>query len=153
MTIYRIVAWPQLSPGGTPDPSAAAQPARRSGVARIQRGLIERVGDAIVVDVFVTRITQAVAVRIESSWVRDEGAAVLLVRDATVIDVATGITEAVSVRVRMCAVCPVECCVPDEGNVESEEVLYARAVRMHPDQAFPAFTALPASLSRFRPAG
>ena len=35
------------------------------------------------------------------------------------------------------AVCPVECCVPNPESVESEEVLYARAVRMHPEKVLP----------------
>lgn len=48
------------------------------------------------------------------------------------------------------AVCPVECCVPDQNNVESEELLYNRALKLHPDQKFPQFAGLPASLSRFR---
>jgi ferredoxin len=33
------------------------------------------------------------------------------------------------------AVCPVECCVPDATLQESEEVLLARAVALHPDNA------------------
>ncbi len=48
------------------------------------------------------------------------------------------------------AVCPVDCCIPDPNNVESEEVLYQRAVKIHPDKQFPALGQLPASLSRFR---
>jgi ferredoxin len=36
-----------------------------------------------------------------------------------------------------CAVvCPVECCVPDPDNRESEAELLARARRLHPDVAF-----------------
>ncbi|MFE3906324.1 YfhL family 4Fe-4S dicluster ferredoxin [Streptomyces sp. NPDC059153] len=31
------------------------------------------------------------------------------------------------------AVCPVECCLPDPDNVESEEVLINRALSLHPD--------------------
>ena len=31
------------------------------------------------------------------------------------------------------AVCPVECCVPDPGKAESEELLIARAMALHPD--------------------
>ena len=48
------------------------------------------------------------------------------------------------------AVCPVECCVPDPNNVESEGVLLERAKKIHPDKEFPALDALPANLSRFR---
>ena len=31
------------------------------------------------------------------------------------------------------AVCPVDCCVPDEDNVESEEVLLSKQKFMHPE--------------------
>jgi ferredoxin len=31
------------------------------------------------------------------------------------------------------AVCPVECCLPDPGHVETEEELIVRAVELHPD--------------------
>ena len=48
------------------------------------------------------------------------------------------------------AVCHVDCCVPDEAHVETEEALYNRAVQIHPDQQFPAFAALTPALSRFR---
>lgn len=48
------------------------------------------------------------------------------------------------------AVCPVDCCVPDPDNVESEEVLLERARQIHPEQVFPPLAELPASLSRFR---
>ncbi len=48
------------------------------------------------------------------------------------------------------AVCPVECCVPDPNNVESEEVLLTRAKALHPDKTFPELASLPANLSRFR---
>jgi ferredoxin len=48
------------------------------------------------------------------------------------------------------AVCPVDCCVPDETNAETEAVLYARAIELHKDKQFPPLQALPASLSRFR---
>ena len=34
------------------------------------------------------------------------------------------------------AVCPVDCCVPDPKNVESEEALLARAKTLHPDKDF-----------------
>jgi ferredoxin len=50
-----------------------------------------------------------------------------------------------------CAVvCPVDCCIPDPGNLETEEVLYQRTLKIHPDKQFPALAGLPASLSRFR---
>ena len=48
------------------------------------------------------------------------------------------------------AVCPVECCLPDPGNVETEEALLARAVKLHSEKQFPALADLPANLSRFR---
>jgi ferredoxin len=48
------------------------------------------------------------------------------------------------------AVCPVDCCVPDPNNVESEAVLYDRAKQIHPDKTLPPLAELPASLSRFR---
>ena len=50
------------------------------------------------------------------------------------------------------AVCPVDCCVPDPNNTETEEVLLARAKKIHPDKNLPDLAALPASLSRFRKA-
>jgi ferredoxin len=34
------------------------------------------------------------------------------------------------------AVCPVDCCVADPNNVESEEVLLARAKAIHPEKEF-----------------
>ena len=48
------------------------------------------------------------------------------------------------------AVCPVECCVPDPNNSETEAVLLARAKQLHPDKTFPDLASLPATLSRFR---
>ncbi|UUY52324.1 YfhL family 4Fe-4S dicluster ferredoxin (plasmid) [Streptomyces yangpuensis] len=33
------------------------------------------------------------------------------------------------------AVCPVECCVPDPDNVETEETLIGRALELKPDDA------------------
>jgi hypothetical protein len=35
------------------------------------------------------------------------------------------------------AVCPVDCCVPDPQNVESHELLLARARELHPDKTIP----------------
>lgn len=35
------------------------------------------------------------------------------------------------------AVCPVDCCVTDPNNIESEEVLIARAQALHPETPFP----------------
>lgn len=32
------------------------------------------------------------------------------------------------------AVCPVDCCIPDPANLESEEVLLARAKQIHPEK-------------------
>ncbi len=34
-------------------------------------------------------------------------------------------------------VCPVDCCIPDPANVESEAGLLARARKLHPDETFP----------------
>ena len=48
------------------------------------------------------------------------------------------------------AVCPVECCIPNANNVESEETLLSRAIKLHPDKTFPGLGELPANLSRFR---
>ena len=46
-------------------------------------------------------------------------------------------------------VCPVDCCIPDEDIVETEEVLLARAVTLHPDQEFPVLEALDETTSLF----
>lgn len=48
------------------------------------------------------------------------------------------------------AVCPVECCIPDPNNRESEEILLNRVVKLHPDKKFPTLADLPASLSLYR---
>ncbi|HEY6907799.1 MAG TPA: YfhL family 4Fe-4S dicluster ferredoxin [Myxococcales bacterium] len=48
------------------------------------------------------------------------------------------------------AVCPVECCLPDPNNVESEPALLDRAQKLHPEKQFPPLAELPAHLSRFR---
>ena len=48
--------------------------------------------------------------------------------------------------------CPVDCCLPDPNIVESEELLYERARRLHPDEKIPPLAELPPSLSRFRKA-
>jgi len=34
------------------------------------------------------------------------------------------------------AVCPVDCCVPDEAHVETEDQLLAKAKVLHPDRKF-----------------
>ena len=47
-------------------------------------------------------------------------------------------------------VCPVDCCIPDEDIVETEEELLARAVRLHADQEFPALDELTNETSLFR---
>ena len=47
-------------------------------------------------------------------------------------------------------VCPVECCVPNDDIVETEEQLLNRAVNLHPGQPFPALSALDETTSRFR---
>ncbi len=36
------------------------------------------------------------------------------------------------------AVCPVDCCIPDPNNPESEEQLLERAHKLHPDREFGA---------------
>jgi ferredoxin len=51
------------------------------------------------------------------------------------------------------AVCPVECCLPDPKNVETEQVLLERAKKLHPDKTLPELVVLPVALSRFRKAG
>jgi len=48
------------------------------------------------------------------------------------------------------AVCPVDCCIPDPGNVETEAALLERSRKIHPDKIFPLLAELPAHLSRFR---
>src|SRR5215469_11117312 len=35
------------------------------------------------------------------------------------------------------AVCPVDCCIPDPNNLETEAVLLARARELHPETTFP----------------
>ena len=47
-------------------------------------------------------------------------------------------------------VCPVDCCIPDEDIVETEEVLLARAVTLHPDDKFPIVSELTNKTSLFR---
>ena len=49
-------------------------------------------------------------------------------------------------------VCPVDCCIPDPANVETEDQLYARLSTVHKDKTFPPLAELPANLSRFRKA-
>ena len=34
------------------------------------------------------------------------------------------------------AVCPVDCCVPDPKNVETEEQLFEKAKKLHPEKEF-----------------
>ena len=51
------------------------------------------------------------------------------------------------------AVCPVECCVTDAEHQEPEEVLYERAVKLHPDDKLPPLAELSPELSHFRHAG
>ena len=46
-------------------------------------------------------------------------------------------------------VCPVDCCIPDEDIVETEEVLLTRAVALHPDTKFPVLEALTEMTSLF----
>ena len=47
-------------------------------------------------------------------------------------------------------VCPVDCCIPDEDIVETEEVLLERANKLHPDQTFPTLDELTNTTSIFR---
>mgnify|MGYP001226465566 FL=1 len=47
-------------------------------------------------------------------------------------------------------VCPVEVCIPDDNNRESEEQLLQKARRIHPDQQFPGLDSLDETTSRFR---
>lgn len=50
------------------------------------------------------------------------------------------------------SVCPVLCCVPDPSRVETEPVLLARALRLHPnDTALRSRAAAGDFPSRFRP--
>ena len=46
-------------------------------------------------------------------------------------------------------VCPVDCCIPDEDIVETEEVLLERANKLHPDDKFPELDALDETTSLF----
>jgi ferredoxin len=48
------------------------------------------------------------------------------------------------------AVCPVDCCVPDENRVETEEQNYSKLAKIHPDRQFQPLAELPAGLSHFR---
>lgn len=49
------------------------------------------------------------------------------------------------------AVCPVECCLPDPKNLETEDVLIARALKLHPDDTdLKAKAAKNDYVSRFR---
>lgn len=48
------------------------------------------------------------------------------------------------------SVCPVECCVPDPDNRETEKDLLARAIKLHPGQGFPALDELDDQTSRFK---
>ena len=47
-------------------------------------------------------------------------------------------------------VCPVDCCIPDEDIVETEEVLLARANTLHPEETFPELGDLTNETSLFR---
>jgi hypothetical protein len=44
-------------------------------------------------------------------------------------------------------VCPVDCCIPDPNHVETEEVLFERAKKLHPERTF---AELSPATSRFR---
>ena len=47
-------------------------------------------------------------------------------------------------------VCPVDCCIPDEDIVETEEQLLENAKKIHPDDTFPALDELSNETSLFR---
>ena len=47
-------------------------------------------------------------------------------------------------------VCPVDCCIPNEDNKESEEELLEKAKKIHPDDTFPALDELSNETSLFR---
>lgn len=51
-------------------------------------------------------------------------------------------------REQCAAVCPVDCCVPDPEIVETEDLLFARAQKLHPDKVDQLV--LSAETSRFR---
>ena len=46
-------------------------------------------------------------------------------------------------------VCPVDCCIPNEDDKETEEVLLEKAKKIHTDQEFPALADLTAETSLF----
>lgn len=46
------------------------------------------------------------------------------------------------------AVCPVDCCIPDPNIVEAEDLLFARAQKLHPDKV--EVLELSPETSRFR---
>ena len=47
-------------------------------------------------------------------------------------------------------VCPVECCIPDPANRETEESLLNKAASIHPNTSFPQLVQLTEKNSRFR---
>ena len=47
-------------------------------------------------------------------------------------------------------VCPVECCLPDPDNRETEEELLNKAIKIHPSATFPKLVQLTEKTSRFR---
>ena len=46
-------------------------------------------------------------------------------------------------------VCPVDCCIPDEDNRETEEELLVKATKLHTDQEFPTLADLTEKTSLF----
>ena len=46
-------------------------------------------------------------------------------------------------------VCPVDCCIPDEDNRETEEELLVKAKKIHTDQEFPELADLTEKTSLF----
>ena len=47
-------------------------------------------------------------------------------------------------------VCPVDCCIPDEDRVETEEELLQRAMNLHSEDTFPTLDELTNKTSLFR---
>ena len=47
-------------------------------------------------------------------------------------------------------VCPVDCCIPDEDTKETEQELLETAIKLHPDDSFPALHELNADNSPMR---
>jgi ferredoxin len=74
-----------------------------------------------------------------AQWERDGQSHPALAQDTYYI-VPEKCTECVGFfdQEQCAAVCPVDCCVPNPKDVESEEQLLAKARAIHPDQEFAA---------------